>query len=355
MRKTPLVSVVMATYNSDRYLTEALNSIYTQTFRDYEFIIINDGSTDGTAQILYEAARRDSRLQINTFRQNQGTVASINQGLALSHGKYIARMDSDDICRPDRFEKQVHFMETHPEVGLLGSGITLIDPKGRELGKVTYPSSDYHIRWASLLSNPFAQPTMMIRQIILSQNNLQYRPRQAAEDYDLWVRALRYTQGANLSDPLVRYRVHPASASSQLEELKNSWHTVTSYENIRFNLPEFVISPEDHAILVSALDGFLKNMHRVKRPLAARLYLQLWRAFAACSASNSSLRDLQRETTVLAAKIGLYPPFLPGWSSVLRDLFALEPLWFASFIIRFPHMVSLKLRGFRLRHLRKTG
>jgi glycosyltransferase involved in cell wall biosynthesis len=355
MKEAPLVSVVMSAYNSERYLRETLESISAQTFADYEFIVIDDGSTDGTGQILHEAARRDLRLQVITFQQNQGTVAGINRGLALARGKFIARMDSDDICRLDRFEKQVTFLETHPGIGLLGSSMTLIDPSGRELGRLSAPGDDSRIRWASLVSNPFAQPTIMIRRAVLVQHNLNYRPKHPAEDYDLWVRLLQYTRGANLPDPLVRYRVHDASASSRQAELKYTWHVQISYEHIQHELPGFVLSPEQHIILVYALNGFLKPGQRNKRPLASQLYLQLWRAFAARNAADPALPELRRESAMLAAKIGLYPPFLPGWPGLVRALFTVEPLWFVDFVIRLPEMVALKLRGFHLRRLRRMA
>ncbi len=126
----PLVSVVMSVYNGERFLREAIESILSQTFRDFEFIIVNDGSTDGTAGILNSYALSDSRVRV--FEQeNMGQCASDNRGCSLARGKYIARMDSDDVSMRDRLERQIAFLENHEKVGLLGGAVEIIDDRGR--------------------------------------------------------------------------------------------------------------------------------------------------------------------------------------------------------------------------------
>ena len=119
----PKVSVLMPAYNSEAFVAEAIESILNQTYTDFEFIIINDGSTDKTAEIIDEYAKNDSRIKFINNHKNQGLIAVLNQGLDLCTGEYVARMDSDDISMPQRFEKQVQYMDEHQEVGILGTWI----------------------------------------------------------------------------------------------------------------------------------------------------------------------------------------------------------------------------------------
>src|SRR5918996_2481069 len=118
MISTPKVSVVMPAYNAAVYLDEAVTSILNQTFREFEFIVINDGSTDDTVSILDKYEKSDSRIRVY-HQENQGMIAALNRGCRLARGKYIARMDADDISLPRRFERQLEFMEGHPQIGIL--------------------------------------------------------------------------------------------------------------------------------------------------------------------------------------------------------------------------------------------
>ena len=114
--ESPKISVVMPVLNGEKYLAEAIESILNQTFQDFEFIIVDDGSTDQTPEILRSYANKDSRIQIVTNPINRGIGYSRNRGIALSRGEYIANMDADDLCLPERFEKQVRFLDSHPDI-----------------------------------------------------------------------------------------------------------------------------------------------------------------------------------------------------------------------------------------------
>ncbi len=349
----PSVSVVMPVYNAGEYLRAALESLLAQTFRDFEVIAVDDGSTDGSASLLAEYARREAHIVILTHAQNQGIVAALNDGLQAARGRYIARMDADDLSLPERFERQVEFLDAHPEVGILGSEEIFIDPQGQQIGRMSHLHDDLSIRWASLLSNVFFHPTVMLRRSVLTDHQLEYQAGiRYAQDYDLWVRLLRHTRAANLEQALVWYRVYPESISSRHRQEQMEIHARISLAHLQRTFPEFQITPEEHTALAAAFTGKLSPSQAWQRPALARRYLELWQAFARQHAGDPVLAHLRHEAVVQAAKIGLYPPFQPGWLGTTRGLFAADPLWGLYFAAGFPHMVQLKLRARRLRRLR---
>ncbi|MBD2002388.1 MULTISPECIES: glycosyltransferase family 2 protein [Cyanophyceae] len=203
---TPLVSVLMAVYNGERYLAAAINSILNQTFTNFEFIIINDGSTDNTINILSQYQKSDHRIHIY-HQGNCGLTASLNKGFQLTKGKYIARMDADDISLPKRLAKQVAFMDANPEVGVCGTWLKTIGEVGGYVEK--YPT-DYKIIKAWLLFNSaLAHPSVMMRKELFIRNNLSYNNSQLhCEDYGLWVESSKHFQMVNLGEILLLYRYH---------------------------------------------------------------------------------------------------------------------------------------------------
>lgn len=160
MDTKPVVSVLMSVYNCEEYLREAVDSILNQTFMDFEFIIIDDGSTDSTAAILAEYERKFTRLCIH-HQTNQGVIASLNMGLELAQGKYIARMDADNVSLPERLAKQVDFLETHPEIGVLGTGAQIMDGYGNTSQTVQFPTQHGVLRRCLCFFNPIVHPTVM--------------------------------------------------------------------------------------------------------------------------------------------------------------------------------------------------
>ena len=209
----PLVSVVMPTYNSERFLGDAIESIINQTFRDFEFIIVADKSSDRSDLILDDYAKKDNRIKV-FMEKKKGLIASLNKGCQLAKGKYIARMDADDISRPHRLEMQLQYLEEHPEIGVLGTGIRYIDEAGR-LGKsVRNPRDPKLIKFYLHLENCFVHPSIMMRRETIEHLGF-YNPEAIhAEDYDLWARATSVTQVSNLQDILLEYRVWSGGISS---------------------------------------------------------------------------------------------------------------------------------------------
>lgn len=204
----PLVSVVMSVRDGERFLRSAVESILEQTCHDFEFLIIDDGSSDASAAILHSYESSDSRVRV--YQQDQrGLVKSLNRGCGEARGKYIARMDADDIAVSQRLQWQVQFMETHPAIAVLGGAVEVIDAAGNRLATHRNPIGDTAIRSVLLQVNPFWHPTVLMRKdVFLSVGG--YREVVAdAEDYDLWLRIADHFELGNLSAVILKYRLHP--------------------------------------------------------------------------------------------------------------------------------------------------
>ena len=208
----PLVSVVMGVFNCERFLREALESILNQSFHDFEFVVVDDGSSDGSASILDSYEGRDARLRI-CHRQHAGLAESLNYGCSIALGKYIARMDADDIAVRDRLMWQVDYMETHPQVGVLGGAVEYIDSSGRSLGNHSYPADDRELKAALAFGCPLWHPTVLFRREILASTGGYRAVVVDAEDYDLWLRVADQFDLANLERVLLKYRIHPHQVS----------------------------------------------------------------------------------------------------------------------------------------------
>src|SRR5260370_12285217 len=158
MNSPATVSVVMSVFNGQAFLSEAIESILGQTLREFEFLVIDDGSTDKTSEILAEYVNRDERIRV-LRHENKGRAASLNVGIGLATGKYIARMDADDVALPYRLAEQMEFMERHPEVGLLRGAIELLSATGRAIKTSQPPLQDTEINSLILRYNPMFHPT----------------------------------------------------------------------------------------------------------------------------------------------------------------------------------------------------
>jgi len=220
--KKPVISVVMSVYNGEEYLESCLNSILNQTYSDFEFIIINDGSTDNTAKILDQYAKLDSRVSVHHEKENLKLVRSINKGCRLAKGEYIARMDADDICNSERFAIQVRYLDNHPEISVVGSWVQNIDNLGNALDIWKVPTDPAIIAWTLQFECCLAQPAIMMRRELLKSLDYYSVSALQCEDYDLWCRASAVTQLANIPEALVQRRIWQDSRcftnSEQVEE-----------------------------------------------------------------------------------------------------------------------------------------
>jgi glycosyltransferase involved in cell wall biosynthesis len=210
---TPL-SVIMPVYNCRRYLAAAIASICAQQYGDYEFIIIDDGSTDGSAKVIDRAAAADARIRV-LRRPNTGIVGALNDGLAAARGELIARMDGDDLAEPTRFTAQLKFLSEHPKYVAVGSATWIIDPHGAVIDRYAPPLEHADIEHQLLLGNGGAiiHPVIMMRQAALRHVGGYRRKYDRAEDLDLFLRLARHGSLANLPSALIRYRLHHNSTN----------------------------------------------------------------------------------------------------------------------------------------------
>jgi len=215
----PVISVILPVFNAASFLKEAIDSILNQSFSDFELLIYDDGSTDSSRSII--DTYQDKRIIRHYSDINQGLISVLNKGFADAKGKYIARMDADDISLPDRFIKQLSFMELHPDYGICGTQLQLIH-NDQILSR---PVDDLALRWWFFKGSPFAHPSVMIRASIVREHQLNFdSSAYVAEDYDLWWRMAFYCKLYNLDEVLLRYRVHANQESSAKSNIQVDNH-----------------------------------------------------------------------------------------------------------------------------------
>jgi GT2 family glycosyltransferase len=208
----PLVSVVMVTRNVQRYLPESIESILKQTFREFEFVVVDFGSSDRSKEIITSYARQDERILYREI-PDCSLASARNAACSLAKGRYIAIQDADDVSLADRLAIEVAFLENHPEIGLVGGEIQRIDENGLSLKTINdLPREDSDIRREMEKWNPFWQPTVLIRRDAFLEVG-GYRELPQAEDYDLWLRISEHCKCANLKQVLVNYRIHSTQMS----------------------------------------------------------------------------------------------------------------------------------------------
>jgi GT2 family glycosyltransferase len=226
--KPPTVSVLMSVYNSARYLPQAVESILRQTFRDFEFIIIDDGSTDGSRETVERYAASDARIRL-TSRANTGLTRALNEGLSQCRGEFVARMDGDDIALPTRFARQVEYLREHPECVCVGSRVLYINPfdlpiSGSETSSTSDHATDHDDIDRRLLEGKggsIVHPAAMMRRDAMLRVGGYREQYNNSEDLDLFLRLAEVGRLANLPEVLLHYRRHLESVSHQKYE--NQW------------------------------------------------------------------------------------------------------------------------------------
>lgn len=218
----PLVSVLMPCYNVERYVEESLLSILNQTYSNLEIIAINDCSSDATGELLLKLAAQDSRIRVVTNETNLKLIKTLNKGVELCNGEYIARMDADDISLPTRIEKEVRFLEKNKDHDIVSTQFYAFrseNPSKRDLNHS--PLHDNELRAYMLFRSGICHPAVMIRKRLFTELGLKFEAEYLhVEDYALWSQAIYKTKLANLREPLLLYRVHQAQISSIHEELQ---------------------------------------------------------------------------------------------------------------------------------------
>lgn len=205
----------MPVYNGEKYLRPAIESILGQTYTDFEFLIIDDGSTDSSRDICH--GYTDARIRFEANGRNLGLIATLNRGLDLARGRYIARMDCDDISFPERLARQVDFMDRHPEIGICGTWYERCS--NGETTLMRPATEDRFIRFFLIFDTVFAHNTIFLRRDFLETYRLRYDPGyKYAEDYEFWVRCSRYTRFANIPEVLLRYHYHSENTSNRFRD-----------------------------------------------------------------------------------------------------------------------------------------
>ena len=210
----PLISVIIPVYNGNGYLPAALLSILNQTYKNLEIIVIDDGSTDNSYEIMKNFAKEDKRLRIFKNPKNLNISHTLNRGIKLAKGQYLARMDADDVALPHRLEKQIKYLLDHPEVVIVGGQCQTIDITGKVIGRKHFPRTDKQIRDALYTTNPIQHPTAVINRALLPKNFTWYNAvLPPAEDYDLFFRLGSYGQYHNLKSMVLQYRQYLGSST----------------------------------------------------------------------------------------------------------------------------------------------
>lgn len=269
--KVPKISVIMPVYNGEKYLKEAIDSILKQTFSDFELLLINDGSTDSTEAII--KSYDDVRIVYIKNEKNLGLIKTLNKGLDIAKGEFIARMDQDDISHPERFEKQLIIFEKNPEIGVCATLFTPFN-NTEEHKTIEHPELHKSIKINLLALCIIGHPTVMLRKNAI--DNFRYDERfQAAEDYELWTRLVTSTQFYNIQESLLQYRIH----SSNMSVLENSTQvnnakkiTGNQLKNIGIENTDFNI--EQCQILLGAIFKFRLTDDEFRKLIIFANYLE---------------------------------------------------------------------------------
>lgn len=280
----PKISVLLPAFNAVETIRETVSSVLTQTESDFEFLIVDDGSTDGTAEAVAQMVMGDERVKL-MVQENAGMAVTLNRLIDQSRGRYLARIDADDLAEPTRFAKQFEFMESNPNCVLVGSSVLNIDGDGDPYGVTTFPA-DHEAIESRLLSGSggIMHPSVMMRRSVVQKVGGFALDLPVAEDQDLWLRMARMGHLANLQEPLTRYRVHPQNMSfvrqaegrDALHRLLEKAHAVRGLEFIQRDNAEVELEP------VSAWDrertwawtAVQENHYATARKHARRLVLQ---------------------------------------------------------------------------------
>ncbi len=288
-----LISVIMSNFNTpEEYLREAIESVLNQTYIDFEFIIIDDCSTDNSLEII--KTYKDERIVVLENDENLGITKSLNRGLKIAKGEYIARMDADDICLPERFEKQVEYLKCNPEVVVCGTGVELFgdgaDVHNEKIVCKTIPQKDdFQINLLFGNHTNIIHPTAMFNREILVSNNIEYDERYMyAQDYRMWVSCSSVGECANVPQVLLKYRVHKKAVSTHKKDIQNecarnimaeqlSWLDLTlpgNWEEIHFG---FLIGRKKYNIEYKKwIENIISNNKKYKIYNPQKLEKTLW-------------------------------------------------------------------------------
>ena len=343
----PRVSVLMTVFNAGAYLRPAIASLVAQSYRDFELIIVDDGSTDGSASVAESFA--DSRIRLVRNADNRGQNACLNQGLKLARGEFIARQDADDLSHPDRLMKQTQFLADHPEIALLGANAEEIDENGRFLGLTDLPRDTPAIRWGNLFFNSFLHSAVIVRAKVICEEFGGYDESFWCQDYALFSRIARERGAANLAEPLISLRVHPESMmrspTSRLEVETNR----ILRANLSAEFPDRNFSEEEIGILAE----FRSSLTPGTLPRFRALFDELRAEFLRRHPEAEKSREFLRVEALQFARIG-YNLLERDRSTALAAYAHCLGIWpRALFELPWPRIIALALLGNSARELHR--
>lgn len=332
----PAISVLLPVYNAAQYVDQAVTSILEQTLADFELILIDDGSTDGSGDKLRNLASKDSRIRL-IQRENRGLVPTLNQGIFLAQAPYIARMDADDISMPERFARQYEYLEQHPNVVALGSAIQYMDSSGA-LGRIkNYPVGNT-VSSALMWGSPLAHPAVMLRASAVRKVGGYPDDFPHAEDYALWLRLQSIGIIDNLKDVLLRYRIHGGSVSCihALQQRTSTLRAQAGWLAQQPAIPEVMIGKDNGQFLKAVALSPVTERALLARMLALSPHLigighddpegERWLAFLAGGPASPEIRRALFLYHLRAARIKKLS-LLASIGHVLRAFFSLLPLF----------------------------
>jgi glycosyltransferase involved in cell wall biosynthesis len=277
--------VLLATHDDARFLREAIESILGQTSGDLELIVVDDASSDETVEVL--AGLDDHRLVVLRNQEQVGLAASLNRGLDQANGRYVARLDADDVASTERLERQLAWMKAKPGLGVVGAGIRDLDADGQSGRVHLMPRGAGALRWHALFSSPFFHPTVLVDRELLERHALRYDPTfLESEDYDLWTRVFEFAEGDNLREVLVDKRVHPGQASLRRGELQQSFQRQIALREIARIAPHLSAADADLAWRLATT----QTMPDGSRQQAGRALVALLAAFEGRHGRHSGVR-----------------------------------------------------------------
>ncbi len=328
--KIPKVSVVMAVHNGGPFVRQTIESILAQQYRDLEFIIVDDASSDDTPSIV--RSFDDPRIRYMPQAANIGQTAALNIGIRAAQGQYIARIDADDIAKPQRFEMQVKFLDVHPSVAVVGMWQETIDINGRVQGLRRFPTDPWEISAGLFTASPMnwfclSHPTVMIRKSALDKVGLYDERLRICQDYDLWVRTARSFLLANVGAVGLQYRAHGQSLSQKnLTRTKDEIKSIIE-RNIDFLLPDLNVS-QAHALRDMLIFDPLQGDPKAILPLFDRFFGALMQASVA-KQTHQKVKAYQERIKVLYVPQIIKRDILFGTGLFFKALFASPETFFS--------------------------
>ncbi|MEI6019623.1 MAG: glycosyltransferase [Bacteroidota bacterium] len=295
MNQKPFISVLLPVYNAEKYLAESIQSILNQTYTHFELLILNDGSTDRSEEIALSF--KDERI-LYVKHANCGLATTLNKGLALAKGDYIARQDNDDISLPERFEKQLAFISSHPNTVLLGTAAEIIDEAGHTSDRYhQHPINNIELKWALLFNNPFVHSSVMFNKEKAMACGAYSVDASYFEDYHLWSRLAQIGELANLSECLLKYREVNSGMSKSTQDytqrVKNQ-----SLLNISSYCP--TLQQQDVQVFVDSNFGDVEK-HELKR--VKKIHAHVLKNLAQAFCKREKLEMNQISEALLRQKI----------------------------------------------------